>query len=51
VHYERLGYVVSTAIVVTVLLMHKIDRLVRAGGAKVSVRTLAASGGESADAA
>jgi predicted MFS family arabinose efflux permease len=51
VHYERLGYVVSTAIVVTVLLMYKIDRLVRAGGAKVSVRTLAASGTESADAA
>ncbi len=30
-HYDRLGYVVSTAIGLTVLFMHKINRLVRGG--------------------
>jgi predicted MFS family arabinose efflux permease len=50
-HYDRLGYVVSGAIVATVLFMYKIDRLI-AGGVKASVRSFApAAGADSADAA
>src|SRR5262249_46389360 len=29
-HYPRLGYVVSVATVITVVLMHRIDRMVKA---------------------
>ena len=51
-HYDRLGYVVSAAIVVTVVFMFKIDRLVRGGGADVPSRSMgAARARDSADAA
>lgn len=36
-HYERLGYVVAAAMLVTVVMMHKINRLVAAGGRSVAV--------------
>jgi len=52
-HYDRLGYVVSTAIFVTVLFMYKIDRLVRGSGANApaSRGMAAAAAPDSADAA
>jgi predicted MFS family arabinose efflux permease len=38
-HYDRLGYVVSTAIFITVLFMHKINRLVTGGDARMPAPT------------
>ena len=51
-HYDRLGYVVSGAICITVVFMYKIDRLVRGGSARAPVPPIAvASPPDSADAA
>jgi predicted MFS family arabinose efflux permease len=35
IHYERLGYVVSAAIVATVIFMHKINRMVTSGASPI----------------
>jgi predicted MFS family arabinose efflux permease len=40
-HYDRLGYVVATAMAVTVLFMYKINRLIQGGGAPTDARTVA----------
>ena len=40
-HYDRLGYVVSAAIVITLLFMSKINLLVRGGGAATPAQAVA----------